>query len=70
MLLEYSMLDHDEYVVESVLDHGYDDGIRQRRHLKLLIKWAGFPKEEATWEYYSKVRNASVVEEYILSKGL
>jgi len=51
--------------LESVLQHGYDEGIKHRRKLKLLIQWSGYSKEEATWEWYKDVRNVAVVEAYV-----
>jgi len=65
-LMEWAMADHDEYIVESVLEHGYEEGVKQRRKLKLRIKWQGYSEEsETTWEWYKHVRESAVVEAYV-----
>jgi len=43
--------DGPEYVFERFIKHGWnDDG-----QLKLLVKWFGFPKKEATWQFASSL---------------
>ena len=64
-LMSWAMVDHNEYVVEAVVDHGYDGDTKQRRQLKLLIQWTGYSKEESTWEWYKDVRDVGVVKEYV-----
>lgn len=36
----------EEYVLEDILDHGYDEDEK----LLLKVKWLGYPLEECTWE--------------------
>jgi hypothetical protein len=64
-LMDWTMADHDEHVVEAVLEHGYDEGVKQRRKLKLLIQWQGYSSEEATWEWYKNLREVAIVDAYM-----
>ena len=40
-----------EFVFERFLNHGWDDD----GQLKVLVKWFGFPEQEATWQLASSL---------------
>ena len=63
-------VDHDEYVVESVLEHRFRASKRLASHLELLIAWAGYDKSEATWEPYSNLRDVAIVHRYVVDLGV
>jgi len=52
-----------EFVFERVLNHGWDDD----GQLKVLVKWFGFPEQEATWQLASSLRREAI-RKYCLRK--
>ncbi len=50
----------DEWEVEEILDSRLRKmGRRKRETLQYLVKWAGFPRIEATWQSADDVANAT-----------
>jgi transposase InsO family protein len=53
--------DHDEYEVEEILNHR-----RRRGKLEFLVKWNGYPTDDATWEPRSHLANAhELIDDYL-----
>ncbi|KAG9392072.1 DDE superfamily endonuclease [Carpediemonas membranifera] len=57
--------DHDEYVVEAIMDHRMN---RKTKKMELLIRWAGFEEDEDSWEPLNR-DNAKLeaIDDYLLS---
>jgi len=45
-----------DFVFERFLNHGWDD----EGQLKVLVKWFGFPEQEATWRLASSLPRESI----------
>ena len=45
-----------EFVFERFLNHGWDDN----GQLKVLVKWFGFPEQEATWQLASSLPGEAI----------
>jgi transposase InsO family protein len=58
---EIAMRDHQEFIVEEILDH--QGTARDRYNLKFLVRWAGY--EDPTWEPYSQIREVAALHEYL-----
>jgi len=52
-----------EFVFERFLKHGWDDDDQ----LKVLVKWFGFPEQEATWQLASSLPREAI-RKYCLRK--
>jgi transposase InsO family protein len=50
----------DIYEVKEIIDHGYDDADQ----LMYRVWWAGFPRDEATWEPIHHINNTSLIKAY------
>ena len=59
--------DHEEYVIEYIVDHRILDPTRprSRRSIEFLVKWCGYSEEQNTWEPYSTLRDAEALDLYI-----
>ena len=55
-------LDADEYLVESLLQHRWDQG----KGRWFLVKWVGYPKSQATWEPEGSLKDRcqELIDEY------
>ena len=52
-----------EFVFERFLNHGWDDD----GQFKVLVKWFGFPEQEATWQLASSLPREAILK-YCLRK--
>ena len=55
-----SVNDNNDYAMEKVLAHK-----DMRNNQKYLVKWTGWPKEDATWESEEHLSNSAALDEYI-----
>ncbi|GAA5955150.1 hypothetical protein JCM3765_003209, partial [Sporobolomyces pararoseus] len=46
-----------EYVIEKILDEG-----KVGRWMKYLVKWEGYPEDEATWETQARLNGTEALE--------
>lgn len=61
---EGTSADAQEYVIEKIIDHGYEDG-----ELMLKVRWYGYPLADATWEPIATLPT-SLVTQYFQRKKL
>jgi hypothetical protein len=59
--------DHEEYVIEFIVDHRILDPTRprSRKSVEFFVKWYGYSEEQNTWEPYSLLRDAEALDVYI-----
>jgi hypothetical protein len=50
-----------EYIVEKIVEHKG----KTKSNLKFLVKWAGYPDSENTWESYRNMSETSALEKYL-----
>lgn len=64
--LGVAAVDQDEFVVDSIVDHGVRDGGRARRRadLEFRVPWLGDEPTEDTWFPYSEVRDLAALDAY------
>lgn len=61
--LQLAEPDHDEFVVESILDHRGD--VRRKSSLEFKVHWLGYEQDEDSWEPYKGVRHLALLDEYV-----
>ena len=64
-LKELAAADHEEFIVERILD--MKGNPRKKKTLQFLVEWKGYDDSENTWEPWSNVRNLEALDEYIRS---
>lgn len=57
--------DKRQYVVEAILNFERPAKGKERSNYKFLVKWMGWPKEEATWEPYDNVKNNAILHKFL-----
>jgi len=62
-LINLARTDHNEYVVESIVDHQGDP--RKKKTLMFKVKWLGYDDSECTWEPYSHVSQLAALDTYL-----
>jgi hypothetical protein len=55
--------DNNEFVIESILDHGEDEG----NNMLWKIRWQGYDESEDTWEPYQNLKDVELFHNYCLS---
>jgi hypothetical protein len=66
---DISLLDHEAFIIESVLDHRFGPGPATAANLQLLVKWQGF--QEPTWQRFdTATRKVQAVHTYLIAKRL
>jgi hypothetical protein len=55
--------DHDEFVVDEILDMQGDP--KKKKTLNFLVKWKGCDNDDNTWEPYSNVRDLIALRNYL-----
>jgi transposase InsO family protein len=66
---DVSHLEHQAYVVESIVTHKFDPKPPTAANLRLLVKWQGYVEPE--WQLYdTETRKLALVHDYLRSKGL
>jgi Chromo (CHRromatin Organisation MOdifier) domain/Integrase zinc binding domain/Integrase core domain len=64
-ILRLAGLDHDEYVVETIVDHR-KTGTR-KTDWEFLVRWKGYEPSEDTWEPFSNVKELAALDLYLES---
>jgi hypothetical protein len=64
-LVQLAAQDHNEYVVEAILDHKGDSD--RKKSLFFKVKWKGYDESECTWEPWVNVRQLSALDDYLTS---
>jgi hypothetical protein len=62
-LLKYAAADHNQFFVDSIVDHRGDTSRKTKTEFK--VRWKGFGPEQDTWEPYAHVRDTIALEQYI-----
>ena len=61
-LLRIAGIDHNEYVVEAIVNHRGNP--RKRRDMEFLVRWKGYEPGDDTWEPYATVKDLAALDEY------
>jgi hypothetical protein len=61
-LLRIAGLDHQEFVVESIIDHR--GNLRKKSSLEFLVRWKGFEPSDDSWEPYANIKDVSALDDY------
>jgi hypothetical protein len=61
--IDLARSDHDEFVVESILEHCGDP--KKKKSLLFKVKWKGYDLSECTWEPWSHVRQLAALDVYL-----
>jgi hypothetical protein len=71
--IHIARLDSREFAIAEVIDHQSivdpeDDGRKRRRHSELwfLVRWAGFPTQEDSWEPFKSIRDTEALHTYLV----
>lgn len=64
---QISLLDNEEYVVESISSHR--GSWKRRLLMEFLVNWRGCPPDESTWERWTTVRDVKAFHDYLRSIG-
>eukprot|EP01039_Chlorochromonas_danica_P011746 gene11746-13197_t len=62
--------DKRQYVVEAILRYERPTKGKARSNYKFLIKWLGWPEEEATWEPYDNVKNNAILHKFLRENNM
>jgi hypothetical protein len=63
-----SMLDTEEYVVESITAHR--GSWKRLTSMEFLVNWCGYTPDDSTWERWNNVRDVKALHEYLTKIGL
>jgi hypothetical protein len=64
-----SLLDHEAFVIERVLEHRFGPGVPSAANLQLLIKWQG--ELQPSWQSFdTQTRKVKLVHDYLTVKRL
>jgi hypothetical protein len=67
--LEVAIKEHDEYLVEQIMDHRYAERVNGRpRGLECLVRWVGY--QEQSWEPLVNVKKLEQFHTYARGNGL
>jgi hypothetical protein len=67
--LEVAIKEHDEYLVEQIMDHRYAKRVNGRpRGLECLVRWVGY--QEQSWELLVNVKKLEQFHTYARGNGL
>ena len=58
-----SMLDTEEYVVESITAHR--GSWKRLSSMEFLVNWCGYTAEDSTWERWANVRDVQALHQYL-----
>jgi len=61
--LNIAAKDNNEFVLESILDHGEDEG----GNMLWKIRWSGYDETEDTWEPFDNLKDVELFHKYCLS---
>jgi hypothetical protein len=64
-IVQLAAQDHDEYVVEAILDHKGNP--KHKSSLFFKLKWKGYDDSESTWEPWSNVSQLALLDSYLAS---
>ena len=57
--------DNEEYQIDIILEHRYDDdNVRKASSLRFLVQWQGYPQSKNSWLPWKNLRNCHAVEVY------
>ena len=62
-----SLLDAEEYVVESITNHR--GTWKHLSMMEFLVNWRGYAPEDSTWEHWKNVRDVRALHEYLSEIG-
>jgi Chromo (CHRromatin Organisation MOdifier) domain len=63
-----SMLDTEEYVVESITAHR--GSWKRLSSMEFLVNWSGYTAADSTWERWTNVRDVKALHQYLINIGL
>ena len=65
--LEVASRDHEEFAVDSILDHRVKPRghIKKRSTLEFLVAWLGYGEEYHSWEPYANVKDLTALQDYV-----
>ena len=63
-----ALLDRDEYIVESIIDHRGNP--KKVTTLEFLIRWLNYSSDHDTWEPWAEVKKVSVVHDYLYANNM
>jgi len=62
-ILSLAGLDHDEFLVEAIVDHRKIGN--KKTDYEFLVRWQGYEPSEDTWEPYSNVKDLAALDLYL-----
>jgi hypothetical protein len=67
--IDVAARDHEEYMVDCILDHRIIQGgsIKKSSSLEFLVAWLGYEEEFNSWEPYSELRELKAMQDYLES---
>ena len=63
-----SLLDTEEYVVESITAHR--GSWKRLSSMEFLVNWCGYTPDDSTWERWKNVRDVKALHQYLINIGL
>jgi hypothetical protein len=64
-LKKWAAKDEGEFVVEEIQKHS--GPLSQLKRCQFLIKWEGYPQDQASWEPYENIKQCEALNAYISS---
>jgi hypothetical protein len=64
-ILRLAGLDHDEYIVEAIIDHKKVG--KRKTDWEFLVRWSGYEPSEDTWEPLKNVKDVAALDLYLES---